>query len=42
MTGKQAAFTTLRRGFAREFTSTLVALGLIAAVKVGLITLIPW
>ncbi len=32
----------LRRGFAREFVSTLIALALIAAVKIGLISLIPW
>lgn len=33
------AFLTLRRSLAREFASTLVALILIAAVKVGLFTL---
>lgn len=42
MTIKQANLAAIRRNFAREFNSTLIALGLIAAVKIGLITLIPW
>lgn len=37
-----STIAALRRGFAREFVSTLIALALIAAVKVGLISLIPW
>ena len=42
MATKAATLTHLRRRFAVEFASTLVALVLIAAVKVGLLTLVPW